>query len=208
VTETRSTLILSRHGQSVWHRENRYAGVTDIDLTDTGREQARTLAAWGTANPPDAVCCSPQKRARNTAAPVCAALGLTPSIVDDLREAEFGIAEGRTLAELAADRPDVVAGFRADPVAHPFPGAEPPGDAAVRGAAALRAVAAGVAGGTVLVVAHSTLLRLALCELLCVPVARYRDVFPRLDNGALTRITVGATGPAGLLSYNVPLPPV
>jgi probable phosphoglycerate mutase len=208
VTESRSTLILSRHGQSVWHRENRYAGATDIDLTDTGRDQARALASWCAANPPDAVCCSPLKRARDTAEPVCAALGVEPSIVDDLRESDFGVAEGRTLGELAADRPDVVERFRADPAAHPFPGAEPPTDAARRGAAALRAVAVKAAGGTVLVVAHSTLLRVALCELLCVPVARYRDVFPRLDNGALTRISVGATGPAGLLSLNVPLPPV
>jgi 2,3-bisphosphoglycerate-dependent phosphoglycerate mutase len=207
VTEPRSTLILSRHGQSVWHRENRYAGATDIDLTDAGREQARALAAWSAAEKPGAVYCSPQKRARATAEPVCTALGVQPSIVDDLREADFGIAEGRTLGELAADRPDVVERFRADPVAHPFPDAEPPGQVAVRGAAALRAIAARVAGGTALVVAHSTLLRVALCELLGVPVARYRDVFPRLDNGALTRISVGAAGPAGLLSFNVPLLP-
>jgi probable phosphoglycerate mutase len=207
VTETRGTLILSRHGQSVWHRENRYAGATDIDMTDTGREQARMLAAWSAAHRPDAVYCSPQKRARETAGPVCTALGLAPSIVDDLREVDFGTAEGRTLAEVAAEAPEVAAAFRADPVANPFPGAEPPSEAALRGAEALRGIAAEVAGGTALVVAHSTLLRVALCELLGIPVARYRDVFPRLDNGALTTISLDPSGPAGLLSLNIPLPP-
>lgn len=206
MTDTRSTLILSRHGQSVWHRENRYAGATDIGMTGTGREQARLLAAWAEANPPDALYCSPQRRARETAAPVAAALGTAPSIVDDLREVDFGVAEGRTLAEIAAEQPDVAAAFRADPVAHPFPKAEPPAEAAVRGASALRAIATEVAGGTALVVAHSTLLRVALCALLEVPVAGYREVFPRLDNGALTILTLGAAGPAGLLSLNIPLP--
>ncbi len=34
-------LVLVRHGQSVWNLENRFTGWTDVDLTDTGREEAR-----------------------------------------------------------------------------------------------------------------------------------------------------------------------
>ena len=34
-------LVLLRHGESVWNRENRFTGWTDVDLTDTGRAQAR-----------------------------------------------------------------------------------------------------------------------------------------------------------------------
>ncbi len=34
-------LVLLRHGESVWNRENRFTGWTDVDLTDTGRTQAR-----------------------------------------------------------------------------------------------------------------------------------------------------------------------
>jgi probable phosphoglycerate mutase len=59
----------------------------------------------------------------------------------------------------------------------------------------------------VLVVAHNTLLRLGLCVLLGLPVARYRQVFPRLDNVAVTEIALpdGGTGPVALLSLNVPV---
>lgn len=34
-------LVLMRHGESQWNLENRFTGWTDVDLTDTGRQQAR-----------------------------------------------------------------------------------------------------------------------------------------------------------------------
>ena len=38
------TLTLLRHGQSRWNRENRFTGWTDVDLTETGIEEARRAA--------------------------------------------------------------------------------------------------------------------------------------------------------------------
>jgi len=34
-------LVLLRHGESTWNKENRFTGWTDVDLTDKGREEAR-----------------------------------------------------------------------------------------------------------------------------------------------------------------------
>jgi 2,3-bisphosphoglycerate-dependent phosphoglycerate mutase len=34
-------LVLLRHGESVWNKENRFTGWTDVDLSDHGREEAR-----------------------------------------------------------------------------------------------------------------------------------------------------------------------
>jgi 2,3-bisphosphoglycerate-dependent phosphoglycerate mutase len=34
-------VVLLRHGESTWNRENRFTGWTDVDLTDKGREEAR-----------------------------------------------------------------------------------------------------------------------------------------------------------------------
>ncbi len=34
-------LVLLRHGESVWNKENRFTGWTDVDLTDRGRQEAR-----------------------------------------------------------------------------------------------------------------------------------------------------------------------
>lgn len=195
-------MVLSRHGQTVWHRENRYAGTSDIDLTDVGREQAQALAVWAARVRPQALVCSPVRRARETAAPAADALRLDVVVEDDLREVFFGVAEGRTLAELDQE---VVARFRSDPVTGAFPGSESVASAASRGAAALVRTAARHPGDTVLVVAHNTLLRLALCELLGIELSRYRAVFPRLDNGSLTTLRVVPGGSVSLLSLNVPL---
>ena len=38
------TLVLLRHGQSTWNLENRFTGWTDVDLTDTGQDEARAAA--------------------------------------------------------------------------------------------------------------------------------------------------------------------
>ncbi|GLW63375.1 hypothetical protein Arub01_16190 [Actinomadura rubrobrunea] len=195
-----TTLFVARHGETVWHAENRYAGVSDVALSDTGRRQAEALGRWAERAGIEALWASPLGRARATAAPAAAALGLPLTVDADLAEVDFGSAEGRTLSELP---PDQVAAFRADPVNTPFPGAEDPREAAARGAAALRRVAAAHPGARVLVVAHNTLMRLALCELLGIPLPRYRRVFPRVRNCAVTELEVDGAD-VGLIAYNVP----
>ena len=35
------TLVLLRHGESTWNKENRFTGWTDVDLSERGREEAR-----------------------------------------------------------------------------------------------------------------------------------------------------------------------
>ena len=35
------TVVLLRHGESTWNKENRFTGWTDVDLSDRGREEAR-----------------------------------------------------------------------------------------------------------------------------------------------------------------------
>ncbi|WP_427924379.1 histidine phosphatase family protein [Streptomyces sp. cg40] len=202
---TVTRLALARHGETVWHAENRYAGGhSDIDLTERGRLQAEVLAAWTREYEAEVVVSSPVRRAVETATPSAAAVGVALRVVDELREVDFGVAEGHTLDELAAADPDMVRRFRTDPVAHPFPGSESPADAALRSARALRTIAEQFPGRRVLVVAHNTLLRLGLCALLGVPVKNYRSTFPRLDNAKISEIAISADRhqPVSLLSMN------
>ncbi|GGJ89702.1 phosphoglycerate mutase [Streptomyces camponoticapitis] len=203
-----TTLLLARHGQTLWHAENRYAGVSDVGLTDEGRAQAARLGEWAGRQTAaiDAVVTSTVSRAIVTAEPACRALGLVPEREHDLRECDFGVMEGRTLAEFDALDPTGAAAFRADPVVNPFPNAEDPRAAATRGADALRRIATAHQGARVLVVAHNTLLRLVLCELLGIELSDYRRVFPGLRNAAVSEIRTDGRRVA-LLSLNVPCEP-
>ncbi|MEU9116757.1 histidine phosphatase family protein [Streptomyces sp. NPDC048483] len=195
--------ILVRHGETVWHAENRYAGRTDVPLTDHGRAQAADLAAWAATASLTAVWSSPLARARLTAGPAADACGLTPRIDERLYELDFGRGEGLTRGEMRERFPEQLAAFLADPVERHLPGGEHPRQAAERAAACLADLACEQPDGRILVVAHSTLLRLLLCHLLGIPLTDYRRVFPLLHNGALTEIRL-AHGRTALLSYNAP----
>lgn len=61
-------LVLMRHGESQWNLENRFTGWTDVDLTETGREQARQAGELLKANGYefDIAFCSVLKRAIRT----------------------------------------------------------------------------------------------------------------------------------------------
>jgi len=39
-------LVLLRHGESTWNRENRFTGWTDVDLAPSGIDEARNAARW------------------------------------------------------------------------------------------------------------------------------------------------------------------
>ena len=197
-------LFLVRHGATVWHAENRYAGVTDVALDAKGRQQAERLAVWAPTAGLTAAWSSPLTRARETATPAARAAGLTLQTDERLRELDFGQIEGKTLAEARALFPDEITRFLADPVTHPMPGGEDPHAATRRGQAALRDIAAANAGGRVLVVAHNTFIRLVLCGFLGIPLGSYRTVFPAVRNGELTELGIdGLT--VSLLRYNAPL---
>ncbi|GAU69082.1 phosphoglycerate mutase [Streptomyces sp. NBRC 110611] len=195
--------ILVRHGETIWHAENRYAGRTDVPLTEHGRAQAAALATWAAGAGLTAVRSSPLSRARLTAAPAAAACGLIPRVDERLYEVDFGQGEGLTRDEMRARFPERLAAFLADPVDDHLPGGEHPRHAAARAADCLADIAREQPHGRVLLVAHSTLLRVLLCHLLDIPLAGYRRVFPELRNGALTEIRV-EHGRTALLTFNAP----
>jgi broad specificity phosphatase PhoE len=197
-------LVLVRHGETVWHRENRYAGTSDVDLSPLGRKQARDLAEWATTAALDGVWASTLSRAAETAR-VCAELTGTRLVTDErLTELDFGAAEGLTRPEMEARFPDAARDFQRDPVRHHLPGGEDPVRAASRFTSCLHVIAERHTAGRVLVVAHSTAIRLALCSLIGVELSRYRRLFPALGNCALTEISLDASEVA-LLEFNTPI---
>lgn len=94
------TTWLVRHGETEWSKSGRHTGTTDVPLTADGEAQARSLAPR-LSRPWALVLASPLQRAWRTAQ----LAGVTATVDDDLREWDYGPAEGRTTAELSADGP-------------------------------------------------------------------------------------------------------
>jgi probable phosphoglycerate mutase len=199
-------VFLVRHGQTVWHAENRYCGTSDVALSPEGREQAELLADWARTARLDAIWVSPLGRARETAAAVSRAIGIAPRVDARLRELDFGQGEGLTAVEMAARFPGAWAAFGADPARNHLPGGEEPAALVGRVAEGFEELAGMHPGQRVLVVAHTTLIRLFLCHGLGIPLANYRRTFPALDNVALTELDLGPGGSFSLRRYNMPLP--
>lgn len=86
-------LYVARHGQTVWNAQNKVCGVTDVDLTEKGIEQAEQLAET-VPDDIDMIITSPLKRAVETAK-IVAAKKKVPLYKEELLiEQNYGIYEG------------------------------------------------------------------------------------------------------------------
>jgi probable phosphoglycerate mutase len=187
-------LLLARHGQTEWHHDNRYAGRTDVELTETGRGEAQALARRAREEASVLVVCSSLHRALDTASVAAEACGVELQIEDRLREIDFGDWEGRTLDEVRETNPAAVEQFEQNPGERPFPQGEPLPVATERALEAFYELHKKFEDRTVLVVAHNTLIRLSLCSLLGIPLEQYRKRFPQLYNVAIHEVHLGDTG--------------
>jgi len=196
--EPTATLLL-RHGQTPMSVQKRYAGRSDIPLTDVGLEQAAAAAKRLASAGIDVIVASPLLRARQTAGEVAATTG-APVVTDDgFRETDFGAWEGLTFAEVRERWPAEVSAWLADPAVPP-PDGESFTQVSERVSAALQRVLADRAGQTVLIVSHVTPIKmLVTTALLAPPAALYRM---HLDLAALCEIDWYADGPAVLRSFN------
>ncbi|KXB98600.1 MAG: phosphoglyceromutase [Chlorobi bacterium NICIL-2] len=97
-------LILLRHGESVWNKENRFTGWVDVDLSDRGEEEARRAGELLRTIPIDVVFTSALRRAIRTAELALEAAG-KPSIPiiknAALNERHYGDLQGLNKDEVA-----------------------------------------------------------------------------------------------------------
>jgi broad specificity phosphatase PhoE len=147
LTETR--LVLVRHGETEWSRSGRHTGRTDVPLTERGREQALRLGTALGQRSFSRVLSSPLGRSLET----CRLAGLDArvEVVDDLREWDYGVYEGRTRVEIATEIPGWTVWT------HPIPDGESLADLGRR---ADRVIASALpSGGDVLLFSHGHILR-------------------------------------------------
>ena len=97
-------VYLARHGETAWTISRQHTGVTDLPLTPQGEAEALRLRQRLEGMKFAAVLTSPLQRAVRTCE--LAGFGAGAEIEPDLREWNYGTYEGRTSAEIHAERPD------------------------------------------------------------------------------------------------------
>ena len=157
------TLTLVRHGQTASSARSAYSGRSDIELTETGREQARQAARALAGAGVDAVITSPLIRARDTAQAIADATGAPLRVDERLTEVDYGPFEGLDRAAASEELGPGFDAWRADPFGAPVPGMEPLDDALER---ARDAIADALASHEhPVVVGHQGILRIVLVAL-------------------------------------------
>jgi len=178
-------LILVRHGETEWSASGRHTGRTDVPLTTRGEASAAALAPALARRDISAAFTSPAARARQTAV----LAGLPAAKPDpDLLEWDYGGYEGRTTAQIRAQRPGWYLwrdGVIPGDAAHP---GETVAQVGARADAVLARVLPLLSDGDVALVAHGHLLR--------VLAARWLQLDP--DGGRLFRLDTGTLSTLGL----------
>ena len=98
-------LIVVRHGETDWNREQRFQGQIDVPLNATGHEQANRLGAALVGERFDLLVSSDLQRARQTAAPLQRARAQALTALAGLREQSFGVLEGLDVPAIKARHP-------------------------------------------------------------------------------------------------------
>lgn len=169
---------LIRHGQTDWNLEGRYQGQSDVPLNETGRAQARALAAKLAGQPFSAIYASDLSRARETAEIVAAALNLPVRLEARLREIHQGQWEGQLVDDIKARYADIWQQRAIDPAGIRSPQGETVGEVAARVSAALEEISRAHPLGSVLVVSHGLSLATVLCKARGIPVGQAYTVIP------------------------------
>ncbi len=171
-------VYLVRHGATTLSAEDRFAGSSDVELSNDGREQASALAERLSDEPIAAVYASPMHRTRETAAIVAHPHGLEPQLRDGLREIDHGRWEGRTRKEVEERFDGEYESWERDPFCFAPSGGESGLSVMARALPVLREIVIAHPERAVLVVSHKATIRLLLCAVLGIDARGYRD---RLD---------------------------
>ncbi|HEY3235995.1 MAG TPA: histidine phosphatase family protein [Polyangiaceae bacterium] len=171
-------VLLIRHGATVLTAEDRFAGSTDVELSDEGRNQAKRLAERLEPESLAAVYASPMVRTVDTAAILAAPHRLTVIREPRLVEIAHGRWEGMTRRQVETDCAEEYAAWEADPFTFAPEGGESGLSVMARALPALREIVLAHPNRTAAVVSHKATIRLVLCSVLGIDARGYRD---RLD---------------------------
>jgi broad specificity phosphatase PhoE len=194
-------VFLVRHGATVLTAEDRFAGATDVELSDDGRKQAHRLAERLEKEKIAAVYASPMGRTVETATIIAKPHKLELECRDGLREISHGRWEQMTRREVEETFPDEAAAWEKDPYTFAPAGGESGLAVTARALPVLMEIVRAHAKQSVLVVSHKATIRLLLSSLLGFDPRRYRDALDQ-NPCALNIVDFKTTVNARLTLFN------
>ena len=171
-------VYLVRHGATDLLVEDRFAGSTDVPLSEEGREQVRRLARRLESQPIAAFYASPMSRTMETAAILAEPHRKTVHPRDGFKEINHGHWEGMARHEVERLYPEEYARWETDPFSYAPKGGESGLAVTARALPELLDIVAAHENRHVLVASHKATLRLLISTLLGFDPRSYRD---RLD---------------------------
>lgn len=160
-------IILVRHGQTEWNRNERFRGRADVPLNHTGLAQAeatgRRIAAYWQ---PAAVYSGPLSRTMQTAEAIGACCDLPVRGEKRLVDIDYGEWQGLMPAEVRARWPDALSAWYDAPHLALIPGGETLDHVRLRAMAAVHELAARHLGKTIVLVSHTVVNRVILLGVL------------------------------------------
>lgn len=187
---TATTVLLVRHGESAAAQLDESFpmkdGHGDPPLHEHGHEQAQQVAERLRHERIDAIYVTTLQRTHQTAAPLAAALGLTTTVVPDLREVHLGDWEGGLFRVKAAANDPLFERMHAEQRWDVIPGAEPAHDFRARTQRGLRTIVAAHPGGRVVAVVHGGVIG----DLMAVASGGNGFAFNSSDNASIGELVV------------------
>jgi broad specificity phosphatase PhoE len=171
-------VFLVRHGATSLTVEDRFAGSTDIPLSNEGRRQVASLAERLKGERIDAIYASPLQRTMETARILAAPHGVEPLAEPALREIDYGHWEGLSRSEVERTFEAEYAMWEEDPFTIAPAGGESGVNVLNRALPVVRRIVEEHRHRSVMVVSHKGTNRLLITSLLGFDMRGYRD---RLD---------------------------
>jgi len=175
MSSSNTRVFLVRHGATVLTAEDRFAGATNVQLSDEGREQVRRLAIRLKKEAIGAIYASPLDRTVETARILAEPHKMEIQTRDGLREISHGRWEEMTRREVDEKYPEEADAWEKDPYTFAPLGGESGLAVTARALPALIEIVRAHPGKNILIVSHKATIRLLLSSLLGFDPRRYRD---------------------------------
>ena len=159
-------IILVRHGQTAWNKEERFRGRADLPLDDFGIRQAEAAAQKLAGCEATAIYSSPLQRTMMTAEPIATKLDLDTQPLEGLIDIDYGAWQGLSTKEALEQDANLYQQWLQTPQNARFPDGERLQGVRDRVEIVANKVLSEHAGQTVILVSHVVVCRVFICTVL------------------------------------------